>query len=188
MLSLFYRLGNEGLEKYRYCVQETHLKIQQCVYRNVSSACTFPWNCTSPINAPDLLLPNRSNTWGCAPLEDYSLRPLRAANGRTHQEPANGRTHQADTTNSPGLGSALSFCGFWSLRLFPFFTEPGPMAHNIYGQISSLSHMPDAVSDSGPYPLLGSRQPAAPRHALQPSTDPLPTDLAYTLPRGINTG
>lgn len=105
------------------------------------------------------------------------------------RKPANGRTHQADTTNSPCLGSALSFRGVSSLGLLPFFTELGPgLSHNIYSQTSNLSHLPDAGSDSGPYPLLGSRQPAAPRHALQPSTDPLPTHLAYTLPRGINTG
>lgn len=118
MLSPFYRLGKGGLEKCRNCVQEIPLKIQQCMYGCVSPACTSPWNCTSPVNAPDLLLPNRSDTWGCAPSEDYSLRPSRAAccqeacewqdtPGRRHRQPLPGIRAQLPQILITGAASFL---------------------------------------------------------------------------------
>lgn len=175
MLSPFYRLGKGGLEKCRNCVQETPLKIQQCVYRCVSPACTSPWNCTSPINAPDCSSPTDQT-----PGDVLHRRIINFAHQEQHvtRKPANGRTHQAD--NFWGSDQWGCFLSLRSLDLVCLTTS------TVRLQDCPICQM--QLSDSGPYPLLGSRQPAAPRHALQPSTDPLPTDLANTLPRGINTG
>lgn len=123
------------------------------------------------VNPLDLLLPNTSDTWRCAPSEDYSLCPWRAAccQEACEWQHTPGRHHKQPLL-LPGISAQLPRV----LITGAFFLYGPGLSHNIYSQTSSLSHLPDAVSDSGPYPLLGSRQPAAPRQALQPSTDPLP--------------